>query len=105
MYFWIKRFGSFALKKTTLLNELFFLHIKYAAKNNNLIHPKNGFYTKDVYYGDTGLLYLENNKHWDKLDKAGLIGKNLLQGENDYKDGGIFNGLFLALKKILFNYK
>ena len=42
-------------------------------------------------------LYIEN-KHWDKLDKAGLVGKNLLQGKNDYKDEGIFNGLFLAPK-------
>ena len=38
------------------------------------------------------------NKHWDKLDKAGLVGKNLLQGKNDYKDGGILYGLFLAPK-------
>ena len=37
-------------------------------------------------------------KHWDELDKAGLVGKNLLQGMNDYKDGGIFYGLFLAPK-------
>ena len=42
-------------------------------------------------------MYIEN-KHWDKLDKAGLVGKNLLQGKNDYKDGGIFYGLFLAPK-------
>ena len=37
IYFWIKRVGSFALKKrkTTLLNEKIFLHITYAAKNKN----------------------------------------------------------------------
>ena len=35
---------------------------------------------------------------WDKLDKGGLVGKNLLQGKNDYKDGGIFYGLCLATK-------
>ena len=29
---------------------------------------------------------------------AGLVGKNLLQGENDYEDGGIFYGLFPARK-------
>ena len=62
---------------------------------NNFIHAINGFYTNDVYYTDTDSLYIEN-KHWDKLDKAGLVGKNLLQGKNDYKDGGIFYGLFLA---------
>ena len=64
---------------------------------NNFIHAINGFYTNDVYYTDTDSLYIEN-KHWDKLDKAGLVGKNLLQGKNDYKDGGIFYGLFLAPK-------
>ena len=62
---------------------------------NNFIHAINGFYTNDVYYTDTDSLYIEN-KHWDKLEKAGLVGKNLLQGKNDYKDGGIFYGLFLA---------
>ena len=64
---------------------------------NNFIHANNGFYTNDVYYTDTDSLYIEK-KHWDKLDKAGLVGKNLLQGKNDYKDGGIFFGLFLAPK-------
>ena len=64
---------------------------------NNSIHAINGFYTNDVYYTDTDSLYIEN-KHWDKLDKAGLVGKKLLQGKNDYKDGSIFYGLFLASK-------
>ena len=64
---------------------------------NNFIHAINGFYTNDVYYTDTDFLYIEN-KHWDKLDKAGLVGKNLLQGKNDYEDGGFFYGLFSAPK-------
>ena len=64
---------------------------------NNFIHVINGFYTNDVYYTDFDSLYIEN-KYWDKLEKAGLVGKNLLQGKNDYKDGGIFYGLFLAPK-------
>ena len=64
---------------------------------NNFIHAINGLYTKDVYYGDTDSLYFEN-KHWDKLDKAGLVGRKLLQGKNDYKDVGIFYALFLAPK-------
>ena len=34
----------------------------------------------------------------NKLDRAGLVGKELLQGKNDYKDGGIFYALFLAPK-------
>ena len=61
------------------------------------IHAINGIYTNDVYYTDTDSLYIEN-KHWDKLDDAGLVGKNLLQGEDDYKNGGIFYGLLLAPK-------
>ena len=64
---------------------------------NNFIHAITGFYTSDVYYTDTDSLYIEN-KHWDKLDKAGLVGKALLQCKTDYKDGGIFYGLFLPPK-------
>ena len=47
---------------------------------NNFIHAIIGFYTIDVYYTDTGSLYNEN-KHWDKIDKAGLVGKRLLPGK------------------------
>ena len=64
---------------------------------NTFIHAINGIYTNDVYYTDTDSLNIEN-KHWEKIDRAGLDGKNLLQGKNDYKDGGIFYGLFLAPK-------
>ena len=64
---------------------------------NEFLHAIDGFYTNDFYYEDADSMYIEN-KHWDKLDKAGLIGKNLLQGKNDYKDGGKFYGLFLAPK-------
>ena len=79
------------------------LHLGYFVLSNSksimntFIHAINGFYTNDVYYTDTDSLYIENT-HWDKLDKAGLVAKNRLQGENDYKDGGIFYGLFLAPK-------
>ena len=64
---------------------------------NNFIHAINGLYTKHVYYTDTDSLYIET-KHWDNLDKAGLVGKGLLQGKNYNKDGGVFYGLFLAPK-------
>ena len=40
----------------------------------SFIHVINGFYTNDVYYTDTDSLYIEN-KHWNKLDNAGLVGK------------------------------
>ena len=64
---------------------------------NNFIQAIIGFYTNDLYYNDTDSLYIEN-KHWEKLEKVGLVGKNVLQGKNDYKDGGLFYGLFLAPK-------
>ena len=63
----------------------------------NFIHAIDGFYSHDVYFTDTDSLYMEN-KHWNKLNKAGLVGKNRLQGKNDYKDGGTFYGLYLAPK-------
>ena len=64
---------------------------------NNFIHAINGFHTNDVYYTDTDSLYIEN-KLWDKLHEAGLVGNDLLQAENDYKDGKVFYALFLAPK-------
>ena len=60
----------------------------------NFIHVSDGSFTNDVYYGDWLSIFW--NKHWDKIDKTGLIGKNLLQGKNDYGEWGIFDGLFLA---------
>ena len=68
---------------------------------NEFIREINGFYSNAVYYGDTDCLYIEK-KYSDVLDKAGLVGSNLCQGKNDYKSGGIFHGLLLAPKKILF---
>ena len=64
---------------------------------NNFLHAIDGFYTNDVYYTDTDSFYIEN-KHWNKLDKAGLVGKNRLPGKNDYKERGEWCGLFLAPK-------
>ena len=64
---------------------------------NNFIHAINGFYTNDIFYTDTDSLYIEN-KHWETLEKAGLVEKGLLQGKNDYKDGGVIYSLFLAPK-------
>ena len=64
---------------------------------NNILHAMGGFYTNDVCYTDTDSLYTEN-KDWDEFDEAGLVGKNRLQGENDYKEGGIWYCLFLAPK-------
>ena len=64
---------------------------------NNFIHCINGLFTIDVCYADTDCLYIKN-KHWDNLKEKNFIGKEELQGKNDYKDGGIWYGLFLAPK-------
>ena len=66
--------GAFVLSKSKRIMNIF-------------IHVIDGFHTNDLYYTDTDSLYIEN-KHWDKLDKAGLVGKALLQSKNDYKDVG-----------------
>ena len=66
---------------------------------NNFIREINGFYNNSIYYGDTESLSIEK-KYWDVIDEANIVGKNLCHGKNDYKTGGIFYGLFLALKKI-----
>ena len=65
---------------------------------NNFIHAIDGFCTNDVYFTDSDSLYIEN-KHWDKLHKNRLVGKNRLQSKNDYKEGVIWYGLFLAPKE------
>ena len=64
---------------------------------NKFIHAIIGFYTNDVYYTDTDSFYIEN-KHWDKVDKTELVGKNRLHGKDDYKEGGIWYGLVLSPK-------
>ena len=75
-------FGSFVLSNCKRIKNYF-------------IYAFIGFCTNDVYYTDTDAIFIES-KHWDKLDKARLFGKGLLQGKNDYKDGGRFYGLFLV---------
>ena len=80
---------------TTPLNFAAFVLSNRKKTRNNFFHTIDGFYTNDVYYSDTDSLYIEF-KHCDKLDNAGLFQKNLLQGKNDYRGGGILYGLFLA---------
>ena len=64
---------------------------------NNFMKEINGFYNNSIYNTDCDSLYI-GKKYWDVLDKANLVGEGLCQGENDYKRGGIFYGLFLAPK-------
>ena len=44
------------------------------------------------------VVYRLKKKLWKELGEAALIGKELLQGKIDYKDGGNSFGLFLAVK-------
>ena len=65
---------------------------------NKFIREINGFYNNSIYYGDNDSFYIEK-KYSDVLDRAKLVNKNLCQGKNGYKTGGLFFGLFLAPKK------
>ena len=56
---------------------------------NKFIHAIERFHYYGVYYTDADSFSIEN-KHWDKLDKTELVGKNQLQGKIDYEDGGIW---------------
>ncbi|ESO90886.1 hypothetical protein LOTGIDRAFT_163774 [Lottia gigantea] len=65
---------------------------------NNFIHVIDGFYKPEIYYTDTDSLYI-SSKNWDKLNKAGLVSEtDYCNGKNDYGDGGIIYGLYLAPK-------
>ena len=64
---------------------------------NNFIHAIDAFYDHSVFYTNTDSIYIEN-KHWNKLKEKNLIGKDRMQGKNDYGVGGIWYGLFLAPK-------
>ncbi|ESO99448.1 hypothetical protein LOTGIDRAFT_158533 [Lottia gigantea] len=65
---------------------------------NNFIHVINGFYKPEIYYTDTDSLYITSN-NWKKLNRAGLVSeKDYCKGKNDYGDGGIIFGLYLAPK-------
>ncbi|ESO91814.1 hypothetical protein LOTGIDRAFT_163174 [Lottia gigantea] len=58
----------------------------------------NGFYKPEIYYTDTDGLFI-SSRNWDKLNRAGLVSENeYCKGKNDYGDGGIIFGLYLAPK-------
>ncbi|ESO97661.1 hypothetical protein LOTGIDRAFT_152752 [Lottia gigantea] len=65
---------------------------------NNFIHVIDGFYKPEIYYTDTDSLYISSS-NWDKSNEAGLVSENeYSKGKNDYGDGGIIFGLYLAPK-------
>ena len=64
---------------------------------NNFIECIDGFKNPKIYYGNTDSVYILKEE-WEILNKNGFIGNNLGQGKNDYGDGGIVFGLYLAPK-------
>ena len=64
---------------------------------NNVFREIYGFYSNNIYYGDTDSGYI-HKKHWSTLVEKGYVGKTLGLGKNDYGDSGIFYAWFLAPK-------
>ena len=64
---------------------------------NNVFHEIDGFYSINIYYGDTDSAYI-HKKHWSTLVDKGFVGKSLGLGKNDYGDSGISYARFLAPK-------
>ena len=72
--------------------------LRNGKRNMNIVNgTTGGFQSNDAYYQDTDSLYIEG-KHWDKLNRVGSIGNNIIAREKEYKNGGIFDALFLAPK-------
>ena len=64
---------------------------------NKVFHEIDGFYSNNIYYGDTDSGYI-HKKHWSTLIDKGYVNKSLGQGKNDYGNSGIFYAWFLAPK-------
>ena len=64
---------------------------------NNFIITINGFKFCVVYYSDTDSLYIPKALY-EILNKNGLVGDDLTKGKNDYGEGGIIFGLYIAPK-------
>ena len=64
---------------------------------NKVFNEIDGFYSNNIYYGDTDSGYI-HKKHWPTLIDKGFVGKSLGQSKNDYGNSGIFYAWFLAPK-------
>ncbi|ESO84725.1 hypothetical protein LOTGIDRAFT_168389 [Lottia gigantea] len=63
---------------------------------SNCVKLLDGFYKSEIYHTDTDSLYI-SSKNWDKLNKIGLVSETeYCKGKNDYGDGGIIFGMYLA---------
>ena len=78
------RFGTFILSHSKrLLNDVF--------------REIDGFYSNNIYYGDTDSGYLQK-KQWSTLVEKGFVGKYLGLGKIHYGNSGKFYAWFLAPK-------
>ena len=64
---------------------------------NDVFREMDGFYSNNIYYGDTDSGYM-HKKHWSTLVEKGFVGKSLGLCKNDYGNSGIFYAWFLAPK-------
>ncbi|ESO88843.1 hypothetical protein LOTGIDRAFT_165263 [Lottia gigantea] len=64
----------------------------------NKYKREDGFHKPEIYDTDTDSLYISSS-NWDTLNESGLVSENdYCKGKNDYGDGGIIYGLYLAPK-------
>ena len=95
--------GSFACKVTVekpkyMPSYMGVVQLAYSRRlMNRFIAVIDGFTGKVVYYMDTDSLYITSTAY-AKLRAAGNIGSAMGQCKNDYGDGGIVFGLFIANK-------
>ncbi|ESP03454.1 hypothetical protein LOTGIDRAFT_171393 [Lottia gigantea] len=74
------------------------MNLRKIADINIAKYTKDGFYKPEIYNTNTDSLYISSS-NWDKLNEAGLVSENeYCKGKNDYGDGGIIFGLYLAPK-------
>ena len=64
---------------------------------NDVFREIDGFYSNNIYFGDTDSGYI-HKKHWSSLVDKGFVGKSLGLSKNDYGNSGIFYAWFLAPK-------
>ena len=64
---------------------------------NDVFREIDGFYSNNIYYGDTDSRYI-HIKHWSTLVEKSFVGKSLGLGKNDYGNSGIFYAWVLAPK-------
>ena len=68
---------------------------------NDVFREIDGFYSNNIYYGDTDSGY-NHKKYWSILVEKGFVGKSFGLGKNDYGTSGIFYAWFLAPEKKYF---